>query len=80
MNCSGLGLRRPRTPVAGIEVYGGHGCINAGVMRLDALPTAAERRWFTEEILSEVAKLAEWDQSYLPEQYFLSKDCQIGDT
>eukprot|EP00439_Symbiodinium_sp_Y106_P047123 s427_g6.t1 len=33
--------------------YGVYGCINAGLMRLDTLPTAEQRRRFTDEMLKE---------------------------
>jgi len=57
--------------------YGVYGCINAGLMRLDTLPTAEQRRRFTDEMLQEVGELKERDQSYLPEQYFLVKKLPV---
>ncbi|CAJ1410593.1 unnamed protein product [Effrenium voratum] len=49
------------------------GCVNAGLLRLDPPVTSVERRELLDEMLREVAKLKEDDQSYLPEQYFLVK-------
>lgn len=57
--------------------HGIYGCINAGLMRLDTLPTAEQRRQFTDEMLKEVGELKERDQSYLPEQYFLVKKLPV---
>ena len=58
-------------PTEAFHEDSGRGCINAGLMRLDPLPTLKERNRFVEEMLAEVAQIDERDESYLPEQYYL---------
>mmetsp|Transcript_30549 Transcript_30549/g.65816 ORF Transcript_30549/g.65816 Transcript_30549/m.65816 type:complete len:546 (+) Transcript_30549:129-1766(+) len=48
-------------------------CPNCGVLRVDPLPRADDRRQLVQEMVDEVQASSEAEASYLPEQYYLSR-------